>query len=389
VLDDEAFMLSLMTHILAELGFSKVTKCDNGPEALRHVGSASPPDVILLDLNMPDMDGVEFIRRLVEFNYSGSLVLVSGEGERVLHMAEKLIRAHSISILGRLGKPFSRPALTAIMARALQVRRKEAPPRKVYDAEEVAAAIAGRQLVNFYQPKVEVASRTVVGVEALVRWEHPLDGLVFPDQFIGVAEEHGLIDDLTHVVLHDALRQTRAWQVAGLELRMAVNVSMDNLSSLTFAEFVAQEAVQAGVAPQDIVLEVTESRLMLDQRAPLEVLTRLRMKRFGLAIDDFGTGHSSLSQLRDIPFDELKIDRRFVHDAWKDPTDRAIYDASLALGKQLGMVVVAEGVEDERDWEMLRTTNCELAQGYYIARPMRAEAVPGWIEEWKRQWLGV
>jgi EAL domain-containing protein (putative c-di-GMP-specific phosphodiesterase class I)/AmiR/NasT family two-component response regulator len=388
LLDDESFMLKLLSHILAELGFLKVIQCDNGPLALQHVDSSEPPDLILLDLNMPDMDGVEFVRRLVEHGYRGSLVLISGEGERILHMADKLIRAHSIEILGRLGKPFSKPALSAIMDKAIASRRSASAPRRAYDAQDVAVAISSGQLVNFYQPKVDVMSKAVIGVEALVRWEHPVDGLVFPDQFIAVAEDHHLIDSLTHEVLHNALAQARSWQSDGLQLRMAVNVSMDNLSSLDFAEFVYHEAMHVGVAPQDVVLEVTESRLMLDQRAPLEVLTRLRMKRFRLAIDDFGTGHSSLSQLRDIPFDELKIDRGFVHDAWRDPTSRAIYDASLALGRQLGMVVVAEGVEDAEDWEMLRATNCEHAQGYFMAKPMRAEKIPSWIDEWNRRWIG-
>ena len=121
-----------------------------------------------------------------------------------------------------------------------------------------------------------------------------------------------------------------------------------------------------------ITLEVTESRLMLDQRAPLEILTRLRLKRFRLSIDDFGTGHSSLAQLRDIPFDELKIDQSFVHGASRDQTARAIYAASLGLGQQLGMAVVAEGVEDREDWDLVRRTKCDLAQGYFIARPMPA-----------------
>ena len=386
LLDDEVFMLNLLSHILRGLGFSQVTSCDNGLQALQHVSGDDPPDLILLDLNMPDMDGVEFARKLVECDYSGKLVLVSGEGERVLHMVEKLIQAHSIAILGYLHKPFSRPALQAIMAMAMHSRRREPLPSKAYDAEAVARAIATGQLVNFYQPKVDIATKSAIGVEALVRWEHPTDGLVYPAQFITVAEDHHLIDALTREVVRSALAQSKRWRMEGLHLRMAINVSMDNLSSLEFAEFMIGEAERAEVSPQDIVLEVTESRLMLDQRAPLEVLARLRMKRFQMAIDDFGTGHSSLSQLRDIPFDELKIDHGFVHDASKDQTARAIYDASLALGKQLGMVVVAEGVEDEADWNMLLQGNCDLAQGFFVAKPMRAEAVAAWLEEWKARW---
>jgi EAL domain-containing protein (putative c-di-GMP-specific phosphodiesterase class I) len=137
------------------------------------------------------------------------------------------------------------------------------------------------------------------------------------------------------------------------------------------------------------VLEVTESRLMLDQRAPLEVLARLRLKRFRLSIDDFGLGHSSLAQLRDIPFDELKIDQSFVSGARQDSTARAIYDASLGLGQQLGMTVVAEGVENIDDWNLVRSTPCDQAQGYFIARPMPAAHLVDWIASWnerKNQW---
>lgn len=383
ILDDEPIMLKLLSHLLGELGFVDVVTCDNGTEALLRIGNGAHPHLILLDLNMPEMDGAEFVRRLVEHQYAGSLVLVSGERERVLHMAEKLVRAHQINVLGRLTKPFSRTNLTAVMEKAVNERvRDPAASKKTYSINTLRAAIEFGELVNFYQPLVDVKTAAVVGVETLVRWQHPQDGLIFPDQFIRLAEENGLIDELTHAVVRNAFAQLRHWRSAGIGLRVSINVSMDNLSSVDFAERVSQAAVQAGIAAEDVMLEVTESRLMLDQRAPLEVLTRLHMKRFGLAIDDFGTGHSSLSQLRDIPFDELKIDRSFVRGAWKDATARAIYDASLALGKQLGMAVVAEGVEDQQDWELVKQTSCDLAQGYFIARPMAAESLPSWLETW-------
>jgi EAL domain-containing protein (putative c-di-GMP-specific phosphodiesterase class I) len=382
VLDDEPFMLRLLGHLLAELGFDHVELCDSGLDALTHV-NAQGPDLILMDLNMPGMDGVEFVRKLVERGYCGNLILVSGEDARVLHMAEKLIRAHGVSLLGYLQKPFTRDRLAALLERSMRAKTGSRPPHAPYSVERIRDAIANGELINHYQPKVAVATGQVVGVETLVRWRHPEDGLVYPDQFIGVAEEHGLIDALTRCVLRGALTNTREWQLEGLALQVAINISMDNLSSVDFGECVAQESIAAGVAPQDIMLEVTESRLMLDQRAPLEVLTRLRMRRYGLSIDDFGTGHSSLALLRDVPFDELKIDRSFVHDAWRDPTRRAIYDASLALGKQLGMIVVAEGVEDDHDWDLARRTGCDQAQGYFIARPMAGDELMSWTRKWR------
>ncbi len=390
VVDDDPFMLKLLGRMLEDLGFTQVTTCDSGRAALDCIVSPNgAPDPILLDLIMPQMDGIEFVRKLVERNYTGSLLLVSGEDERVLQTAEKLLHAHGITVLGSLHKPVTSEGFPALPEKWLPPSRAGSQTaKKIYSADEVRAAINNGQLVNYYQPKVAVATGEVVGVEALVRWRHPVHGMVFPDQFIGVAEAHGLIDDLTRVVLTSALAQAKAWQQAGLVLVVAVNVSMDNLTSLDFPDIVAALAAKAGVPPQGITLEVTESRLMKDLRAPLEILTRLRLKRFHLSIDDFGTGHSSLAQLRDIPFDELKIDRGFVHRAWTDETLRAIYDASLGLAKQLGMEIVAEGVEDREDWDFLQRTGCRLAQGYFIARPMPAADFPGWMKTWQEQRQG-
>ncbi len=385
VLDDEPFMLKLLTHMLASLGFSQVTTCDSGRGALEWIDHPnSPPDLILMDLNMPEMDGIEFMRHLVGRRYTGSLILISGEDERMLQTAEKLVRAHKIPALGHLRKPVNPEDLSALLEKwTPPCLRGSRATKKAYGADEVRAAIVNGELVNYYQPKVDVASGKVVGVESLVRWRHPQDGMVFPDQFIGVAEEHGLIDDLTRAVVGVAFAQAKTWQDDGLHLHIAVNISMDNLATLEFADYVAAAASTAGIAPDSIVLEVTESRLMNELSGPLEILTRLRLKRFSLSIDDFGTGHSSLSQLRDIPFDELKIDQGFVHGAASNDTLRAIYVASLGLAKQLGMITVAEGVEDRADWDLLRSTGCDLAQGYFIAKPMPAGEIPGWITAWE------
>ena len=284
VLDDEPFMLKLLSHTLANQGFSLVTTCDNGGSALEWVDHPdSPPNLILCDLNMPGMDGVEFVRKLVDHRYAGSLILVSGEDERVLKTAEKLVKAHGITVLGHLKKPVTPERLTELIEMwAPPITGQARAGRKAYGADDLRKAIANGELVNFYQPKVAVRSGKVVGVETLVRWRHSKDGMVFPDQFIGVAEANGLIDDLTRAVLKEALTQAKVWMEARLDLRVAVNVSMDNLSSLDFADFVTWVAAEAGVPPQTVVLEVTESRLMGDLRSPLEVLTRLRLKRFHL-----------------------------------------------------------------------------------------------------------
>ncbi|PTN11473.1 EAL domain-containing response regulator [Nitrosomonas aestuarii] len=387
IVDDDTFMLKILTKMLNNQGLESVESCDNGSDALAKIDDTDTcPDLILLDLNMPNMDGIEFVRYLVERKYQGSLILVSGEDERMLKTAEKLVHAHKIPMLGYLHKPVSPDKLAAITQKWKPPEEPHLlqPEAKVYSAQMLQSAISNHELVNYYQPKVRVATGDVIGVETLVRWHHPTDGLVMPDRFIHIAEKGGLINDLTCLVLKQALAQAKIWHESGQVLRVAINVSMDNLASLDFQDLVVNLAIENGVSPQSIVLEVTESQLMgADTRVPLEILTRLRLKRFHLSIDDFGTGHSSMAQLRDIPFDELKIDQGFVHHAWADETLRAMYDASLSMAKQLGMEVVAEGVADLDDWTFLRQTGCDFAQGNFISKPLQADDFMKWMEDWQ------
>ncbi len=386
VVDDDSFMHKLLKRMLANLGFTTLSCTDNGQAALEVVDSpADSPNLILLDVNMPEMDGIEFVRHLVKRRFPGCLVLISGEEERTLQAVEKLARAHQLTVLGYLHKPASQEQLGELIGKcALPIGHEIRVEKKIYGPDEVRFAIKWGELVNYYQPKVEISTKRVVGVETLVRWRHSRDGMVFPDQFIGVAETNGLIDDLTLVVLTEALAQAKVWNDEGLKLQVAVNLSMKNLHSLDFPEMVAGLAATAGVSPQMVEFELTESSLMGDVRVPLEILTRLRLKRFLLSIDDFGTGNSSLAQLRDLPFDKLKIDQSFTHTACNNEKLRALFNASLELGKQLAMSVVAEGVEDKADWDFMRESGCDVVQGYFIAKPMLAADMPGWINSWEK-----
>lgn len=383
LIDDEPFVLKLLSRQLANLGFQNIISHERAADALAMLESGIESiGLIFCDLQMPEMDGVEFVRQLVHINYAGGLVLVSGEDGRVLQTAEKLSKAHRLNVLGALHKPVSPEQLKQVLNKHPSRTAASRVTDKTYGRDELWRAITGGKMVNYYQPKVDIATGTVSGVEALVRWRHPEDDLVFPDQFIPTAEEHGLIDDLTRVVLSNALHQARIWLNAGLHLRVAVNVSMDSLVSLDFPDLVARAVAKAGVPPKNLVLEVTESRLMKNPLAALDILTRLRLKHISLSIDDFGTGHSSLAQLRDIPFDELKVDRGFVHDAYRDSSLRAIFEASLGMARQLGMKTVAEGAEDREDWDFLRATGCDMVQGYFIAKPMPAADLAPWVANW-------
>jgi EAL domain-containing protein (putative c-di-GMP-specific phosphodiesterase class I)/DNA-binding NarL/FixJ family response regulator len=387
LLDDDSFMLKLLTVMLAQLGYTRVVGCDNGEKALEQVAQ-NPVDLIFLDINMPGMDGVEFIRRLADCRYGGSVILVSGENTRILESVEKLIEAHQLIALGRLQKPV-KPRELADLVGALRPnnghRELASPERQSYSVDELRASIAHGELVNYYQPKVAFDTFEVVGMESLVRWQHPVDGIVFPDQFLGLAEQHGLLTDVTGVVLVEAMKQAKAWSLAGHPIPVAVNVSMDDLIALDFPDMAEKLASSVGVEPQLLTLEVTEGQVMRQRSTILDVLSRLSLKRFGLSIDDFGTGHSSLAQLRDLPFNELKVDRGFVHGASTDATRGTICSASLRMAHQLQMKVVAEGIEDQQDWDFLSHLGCDVGQGYFIARPMPAAGVLDWINAWRER----
>ena len=386
IVDDDAFQIALFSKQLARHEFADVTGFRSAIEALAKICQELENSLIVLDLNMPDVDGVEFMRKLVELKYAGALALVSGEDPRVLDSAARLAGAHQLNIVGCISKPCKNTDLDNIV-KLWQSSHSRATqkPRKLYCAEEIRRALSLHETTNHYQPKVRLDDGKLIGVEALVRWQHPSDGLVYPDQFIGPAEAHGLIGELTEIVLVDSLEQYQCWKREGLSCGVAVNVSADSLVQLEFPDHVQSLLSRSGVPPDCLTLEITESRLTGGSTTHLDIAARLRLKDINLSIDDFGTGHSSLVQLRDMPFNEIKIDRSFVHGVSNNATLRAIVESNLSLAEQLGMTVVAEGIEDNADWQFMRERNCTYAQGYYIGKPMAGSALIGWACEWEQR----
>ncbi len=389
--DDDVLTLNMLRKSLTHLGFQRITTCRSGADALTALDAmARPVDVILLDMKMPEMDGVEFTRHLVERAYTGSILLISGEGERLLASAEKLLSAHEMNILGYLTKPIAPKDLAAKLSQvAGGAKVAPAAERKSYSSEQLHTAIGGGQLVNYYQPIVDVASAQPLGLEVLARWQHPEDGLVPPDLFIPLAEDSGLIHALTETVIDSALAQLGEWRAQNITLPLSINLSMENLAHLDFADQLMDKVKAANIAPEQITLEVTESRAMKDPRIALDNLMRLRLKGFVLAIDDFGTGHASLAQLRDIPFDKFKLDQSFVHNAGNNRRVAVMFESSLHLARDLEMKVVAEGVENSDDWHFVQTSDCSEAQGYFIAHPMPADKVPAWLAYWQKRAPGL
>jgi len=385
LVDDDYVMHRVTTVILNDLGVSRVQSAMSAPAALEILQQDKIQiDVVICDLNMPEMDGVEFIRHLSRQDYTGSIILTSGEDLRILKTVEKLAIEHDLQVLGVLEKPITPAKLGELLDSMDQIRTEGTMMMTdIFSLEELEAAIHSDQLDTFFQPKVDIKSGKVVGVEALVRWFHPQLGLIRPNFFISMAEENDLIVDLTDVVCLKALAYAAQLKTHGHELNVAINLSVDALTNLDWPDQAYKLIGQSGLKASDISFEITESRLMDHISVALDILSRLSLKQFILSIDDFGTGYSSMEQLQRIPFTEFKIDRAFVHGASRDTSARAILESSVLLAKKLNMSVVAEGVEDQEDWDLVSEVGCDLVQGYFIARPMPFKQLLPWLDNWK------
>jgi EAL domain-containing protein (putative c-di-GMP-specific phosphodiesterase class I) len=247
---------------------------------------------------------------------------------------------------------------------------------------ELRHAIEYGELRLYYQPKVDLASNDMSHVEALVRWVHPVRGVVPPGEFIPFAEQTGFIRSISRWVAGEAISQCAAWHAKGIALSVSVNVSARDLAEADFPDVLEALLRQHGVEPRWLWLEITESALMDDPAHAIAILDRLHRLGIRLSIDDFGTGYSSLSYLKRMPVDELKIDRSFVMGMVSDPDDEIIVRSTIALGHNMGLRVVAEGVEDATTLETLRTLHCDVAQGYHLGRPLSADGIESWITRW-------
>jgi len=248
-----------------------------------------------------------------------------------------------------------------------------------------AAALREQRLHMVYQPKVSLRDGGLIRVEALVRWEDPELGPVSPSRFVPLAEEHGLIDDLTHWGLRTILRQWLDWRTEGLDTCVAFNISALSLQHLDFPDLVERMCRALEVPTDRLVLELTEGATQPLIKL-IDTLTRFRIKGIGLAIDDFGTGYSSLMQLRQLPFTEVKIDQAFVGDLGRSRDCRLIVQSIADLAHGLGLTVTAEGVETIEQLRLIRELGCDVAQGYLIAQPMAPDALIPWKQEFRGRW---
>ena len=386
VVEDHGFQRRMALRLLAEVGVETTYEAADGGAALDLLQQLpQAPDVVLVDLDMPGMDGIEFIGHVAQRRLARGVALVSALDPALLNTVQTMARAYGLHVLGSVEKPLTADKLQSVLTR-YEERLQDVDDDEEVEVgiDELRAALADGEIVPWFQPQVEFGNGKVVGIEALARWQRRDGSVVRPHHFVALLEQHDLADALTDTILAQACAHKRRWDGEGNRYLLSVNVSTATLHDPAAADRYQRIVQSQGVDPAEVVLEITESLLMADAARGLGVLARLRLKGFGLSIDDFGTGYSSLAQLSQVPFTELKIDQGFVSGAHAQPRKRAVIEASLDLARKLQLHTVAEGVETIEDWQMLAELGCAVAQGYLIAPPVPAEELAATIGRWRR-----
>jgi EAL domain-containing protein (putative c-di-GMP-specific phosphodiesterase class I) len=388
VAEDHEFQRSVLVRMLESLGATAVHEAADGHGALKILHDPNRPvDIVISDLEMPGMDGMEFVRHLGETGIRVSIILASALERKLLASIATMSEAYGINLLGVVEKPITPAKLEGLIKLHRPEQAQHGRPKAtgpIFTLEEITTGLKNNEFEPFFQPKVELATGRVKGAEALARWRHPQQGIIAPHAFIEPLEDHNLIDELAWVMLRKAAAFCSTWRGAGLESTVSVNLSLKMLTDTRLADRVTELVLSENLEPRHMVLELTESAATTDVGKALENLARLRMKGFGLSIDDYGTGYSSMQQLTRIAFTELKIDQSFVTNAVKQESAKVILESSLDMARKLNITAVAEGVETQADWNLLRQLGCGLAQGYFIARPMEGGAYPNWVRGWKQ-----
>lgn len=338
----------------------------------------SNPNLIFLDLNSQEDDALDIMQYLSSNFVSSQIVFLSDFDDKVLDSAKRIGQDIGLNMAGAIKKPLNKKKIDHFLEDYARFYR----PFKKDDIEQ---GIKKNEFLPFFQPQIDLKTGAVVGVEALARWQHPLKGLVAPDQFIDLAEKTKLIDDLTLDIFKKSIIAQQEWTEIDHHIPVAINLSASTFKSKVLMKKLLDFVEEHKVDPKDVKFEVTESVAMDESLEVISSLTRLRLKGFKISIDDFGTGYSSLVTLHKMPFSELKIDQLFVFDLAKNKDAQTITKCLIDLAHTLGLKTCAEGVENLNSINILRRLGCDVVQGFYYGRPQRQENFLEWLLNYKAE----
>ncbi|MBQ5946774.1 EAL domain-containing protein [Massilia sp. ST3] len=378
-----------LVELLGQLGASQVTDVPDGHIAMQSLDPGLEPgpgavQVAIVDLALPGMDGLELIRNLGAAGSPVRLVVTGAQPAGLLFSVETLAQAYGVDLLGTISKPVTAVKLKPLLDNYTPLPKRDAradSPR--FSFQEIGVGLQKRQFEPFFQPKIELATGQVKGLEAFARWRHPEHGVLGPNAFIDALVESGRVDFLDWSMIEMSVQQCRAFHDQGIPISISVNIAPETLGHPAFMRQITGCLGRHKLMPDYVTFEMSESSALDTDPHFIERLVRLRMMGFGLAIDDYGTGRSNLQLLARIPFSELKIDRSFVDGASKRRPLGTVLRSCLGLAHSLDRMSVAVGVETRQDWDFLQGLGCTYAQGYHIANPMEAASFPGWLEDWR------
>ncbi|HYM35665.1 MAG TPA: EAL domain-containing response regulator [Steroidobacteraceae bacterium] len=373
--DDEKDFLELVAHLAEGVGYQVITA--DSAETFREQLSHHRPSLVLLDLQLPGMDGVEALRHLARLGVDGGVVLASGMDQRVLSSARQLGESLGLKMLGTLQKPAMLEEIEAVLTRHFGQAANLQPT-------DLHKAIEEIELVVHYQPRLERHNGDwrVGGAEAYVRWQHPQLGLLYPKDFLHLADDHAVTTAIADFVLTDAIRQIGHWRAHGLDLSVAVNIAPRLVKDLEFPDRLSRILQEFNVAASQLTLDVVEEAAQHDSELAMDIYTRLRVKGVGLALDDYGVGASSLTHLYKMPFSEVKIDQALIGTLPQNRTAAMVVRAIVQLAHNLSLAACAEGVESALAFDFLDQCGCDRAQGDFIGKAVPASEFESFILAW-------
>ncbi|WP_222833295.1 EAL domain-containing protein [Pseudomonas sp. SC3(2021)] len=384
VLEDHAFQRSVAVNMLRALGCREVLEASDGAEALALLESVGTVDVALCDLQMDGMDGLEFLQRVGPSGQVKSVIISSSLSADLRRAVHQMVALLGMDLLGDVGKPLHAQVLADLLDKAINRPVTPLPAATAVTLASEAAvrqALAEQQLHAWYQPKFNLHTGEVCGVEVLCRWLHPTRGIISPALFMPVLERCGLLDALLFTQLEQALLVQSSAREQGFALNIAFNLQATQLASGELTSTLLSLLARHASSGASLTFELTESGLLEAPATSLETLVRLRMMGCRLSIDDFGAGFSSLQRLCQLPFNEIKLDADFIRNLEHEPRCRAAISSTLALGETLGMSVVIEGIETDAQRRELLALGCTQGQGYWYARPMSGVDLLGWLQQ--------
>jgi EAL domain-containing protein (putative c-di-GMP-specific phosphodiesterase class I) len=386
VVEDHEFQRRVFVQMLQGLGAAAVYAVEDGRAALEVLRDPDRPiDIVITDLSMPGMDGIELIRHLSESGVPVSVIVASALGPELLASIANVARAYKIRLLGVIGKPPSAGKLAPL----IELHKRGSPSlvhaEAAFSFDEIADGWTHNEFAPWYEPSVDLTTGRVRGMSASPRWHHPVKGVLTPDVFMPSVAARGLNDDFGWMMVQKAAADCREWNAHGHELTVSVRLSFDSLADTELARRIRQIASHEGLEPRQMIMSITEGELSAVNARTLENFARLRMDGFGLAIDEFGRGDMAVEQYTQVAFTEIRINSSFVAGASRMDTDRAGLVVALEVAQEMKVQAIGDGITSKKEWATLRHWGCQAGQGPFISPPIAGDSVLAWVRRWSTE----